>query len=175
MQVCLCVLPTVCINSLVFCLRWARDVPAWLWNTTCWNQCRGSLSTSCCSQVQTSQPTFTPRSAPSSACCRSKVYWITVLLHWQHETETWSQVKFYCFGFIGVILGFCSWAPPSGKSQWQKPVDSDNLQYTAEEKNIFWETEEVICTSISLVLCSSINFFFSLHTVFSLWCDGGIM
>lgn len=47
---------SVCV--CLFCLRQVLDVRAWLWSTTCWNRCRGSLSTSCCSQVP-------PPSAPS--------------------------------------------------------------------------------------------------------------
>lgn len=37
--------------------RWARDVPAWPWSTTCWSQFRGSLSTGCCWQVGSPNPT----------------------------------------------------------------------------------------------------------------------
>lgn len=77
-----------CVFFLVFvffCLRWVQDVPAWLWNTTFWNQCRESLSTSCCSQVQTPRHAETPRSALFYKAALNKgrgVYWIMALLNW---------------------------------------------------------------------------------------------
>lgn len=49
-----------CVKTTLFCLRRVQGVPVWLWNTTCWNRCRGSLSTSCCSQVQTPRDTVRP-------------------------------------------------------------------------------------------------------------------
>lgn len=72
-----------------FLLRWVQDVPVWLWNTTCWNQCRGSLSTSCCSQVQTHTHSLFEFVVAAPAHFRSAVYWIMVLFYWQHMNSNW--------------------------------------------------------------------------------------